>query len=269
MQGEEPVEGLEETLEAEVTFGSQTRDLEISPRFGEPGAYESVFFPTAAGPYTFRIYGEVEGEAIDESFTSSPDGFGEVKELSGGQFPVQFPSTGRRRGRCRGRRGRGNAGDDRARPGGDRAARGSRGPWPDRGAPQQLMRVPRWWRLAGVTAVLALLAIPAVPGIGSRVLAHAQLVASSPASGAVLPESPDELRLVFSEPIEGEATSTGPRRAGRNANPRAGRHRRPRGSVRARRRLPGPRRRDLHAHLAQPFGRRRPCRGWIPLLRRR
>ena len=69
------------------------------------------------------------------------------------------------------------------------------------------MRVPRWWRLAGVTAVLALLAIPAVPGVGSRVLAHAQLVASSPASGAVLPESPDELRLVFSEPIEGEATS--------------------------------------------------------------
>jgi copper transport protein len=69
------------------------------------------------------------------------------------------------------------------------------------------MRVPRWWRLAGVTAALALLAIPALPGAGSRVLAHAQLVASSPTSGAVLPESPAELRLVFSEPIEGEATS--------------------------------------------------------------
>ena len=69
------------------------------------------------------------------------------------------------------------------------------------------MRVPRRWRLAGVAAVLALLAIPVVPGTGSRVLAHAQLVASSPASGAVLAESPDELRLVFSEPIEGEATS--------------------------------------------------------------
>ena len=92
-RGEEPVEGLEETLQAEVTFGSQTRDLEISPRFGEAGAYESVFFPTAAGPYTFRIYGEVEGAAIDESFTSSADGFGEVEELAGGQFPVQFPST--------------------------------------------------------------------------------------------------------------------------------------------------------------------------------
>jgi hypothetical protein len=92
-QGDEPVEGLEETLEAEVTFGSQTRDLEISPRFGAAGAYESVFFPTAAGPYTFRIHGEVEGSTIDESFTSSAEGFGEVEELAGGQFPVQFPET--------------------------------------------------------------------------------------------------------------------------------------------------------------------------------
>jgi hypothetical protein len=90
--GEEPVEGLEETLQAQVTYGSQTRDLEISPRFGEPGAYESVFFPTAAGPYTFRIYGEVEGEPFDESFTAGPDTFGEVEELAGGQFPIQFPA---------------------------------------------------------------------------------------------------------------------------------------------------------------------------------
>ena len=91
--GEEPVEGLEETLQAQVTFGGDTRDLEISPRFGEPGAYESVFFPTAAGPYTFRLFGEVEGEPVDESFTSRPETFGEVEELAGGQFPVQFPAT--------------------------------------------------------------------------------------------------------------------------------------------------------------------------------
>ena len=70
------------------------------------------------------------------------------------------------------------------------------------------MHAPRWWRLAGVIAVLALLAGPALPGAaGGRVLAHAQLVASSPASGAVLPVSPDELRLVFSEPLEEQVTS--------------------------------------------------------------
>ena len=131
------------------------------------------------------------------------------------------------------------------------------------------MRVPRWWRLAGVTAVLALLAIPALPGTGSRVLAHAQLVASSPASGAVLPESPDELRLVFSEPIEGEATSMD--LAGLDGTPvldRAGTvdPEDPYALV-----VASPDLADgiYTLTLAQPFGRGWPCRGWIPLLRRR
>ena len=63
-------------------------------------------------------------------------------------------------------------------------------------------------RLAAVAAMLALLVAPALPGgAGSRVLAHAQLVASSPAAGAVLPQSPDELRLVFSEPLEAGLSS--------------------------------------------------------------
>ncbi len=93
-RGEEPVEGLEESLEAEVTFGGESRTLEISPVFNQPGAYESVFFPTAAGPYTFHVFGEIEGQAVDESFTSGPETFSEVQDVAGGQFPVQFPATG-------------------------------------------------------------------------------------------------------------------------------------------------------------------------------
>jgi hypothetical protein len=93
-RGEEPVEGLEEALRAEVTFGDDTRPLEISAAFGEPGAYRSVFFPTAAGSYTFHITGEIDGTPIDEEFTSGPDTFSEVQDATGGQFPVQFPSTG-------------------------------------------------------------------------------------------------------------------------------------------------------------------------------
>jgi hypothetical protein len=91
-QNDQPVDGLEETLEAEVIKDGQTRDLPVEARFGESGAYESVFFPTAAGAYTFHIFGTIDGTAIDEEFTSSPDGFNEVEELSGGQFPVQFPA---------------------------------------------------------------------------------------------------------------------------------------------------------------------------------
>jgi hypothetical protein len=90
-QNEEPVDGLEETLQAEVIYQDQRRALELSPRFGEPGWYESIFFPTAAGPYTFHISGDLAGEQIDESFTSGPDTFSEVEDQAGGQFPVQYP----------------------------------------------------------------------------------------------------------------------------------------------------------------------------------
>ncbi|MGH2427502.1 MAG: hypothetical protein ACRDGV_01255, partial [Candidatus Limnocylindria bacterium] len=93
-RGEEPVEGVEETLQAEVLFDGEQRDLPLSPSFGEPGAYRSVFFPTAAGPYTFHIFGEIEGQPFDESFTSGPDTFSEVQDVTGGQFPVVFPATG-------------------------------------------------------------------------------------------------------------------------------------------------------------------------------
>lgn len=85
------VEGLEATLQAEVRFEDRTRALELSPVPGAPGEYRSVFIPTAAGPYTFRIYGTIEDTAIDEAFTSGVDGFDEVREQAGGQFPVQLP----------------------------------------------------------------------------------------------------------------------------------------------------------------------------------
>lgn len=65
----------------------------------------------------------------------------------------------------------------------------------------------RAWRLAGVLALVALLAAPALPGAaGGRVLAHAQLVASSPGAGEILPDPPSELRLVFSERLEAQGT---------------------------------------------------------------
>ena len=62
--------------------------------------------------------------------------------------------------------------------------------------------------LAAAVALLGLLAAPGVPGTaGGLVLAHAQLVASSPGAGEQLEAAPDELRLVFSERLEAEFTS--------------------------------------------------------------
>lgn len=92
MKDGQPVEGLETTLKAEVKVGDQHMDLPITAREDDPGWYESVFIPTLAGPYTFHISGTIEGQAIDESFTSSPTGFNEVQDTAAGQFPIQFPA---------------------------------------------------------------------------------------------------------------------------------------------------------------------------------
>lgn len=86
---ETPVEGLDKTLKAEVIYGDQKMDLPLSPGFGQPGKYQSIFFPMAAGDYSFHIYGEIEGTKVDETFTSSPNGFDAVQDPT----PLQFPKS--------------------------------------------------------------------------------------------------------------------------------------------------------------------------------
>ncbi len=92
-KADQPVSGLNSTLKAEVIYGEAKRDLPLVEREEDPGWYQSVFIPTAAGKYTFHIFGTVEGNAVDESFTSSPDGFNEVQEAASGQFPVTLPTA--------------------------------------------------------------------------------------------------------------------------------------------------------------------------------
>jgi len=92
-KADQPVSGLDQTVKAEVIYGSQTRDLPLTEREDEPGWYESVFIPTAAGKYTFHLTGTIEGTPLDESFTSSPSGFDEVQEATAGQFPATLPTV--------------------------------------------------------------------------------------------------------------------------------------------------------------------------------
>ena len=75
------------TLKAEVTYQDQTMELPLEARYNAPGAYQSIFYPTKAGDYTFRIYGKIGDTDIDESLTSGPDTFGPVEDPT----PLQFP----------------------------------------------------------------------------------------------------------------------------------------------------------------------------------
>jgi hypothetical protein len=89
-----PVEGLQETLEAEVTYAGETKPLELRARFGQPGSYIADIFPTAEGAYTFRIFGTIEGMEIDESFTSGPETFSEVESTGDIAFPAAATDDG-------------------------------------------------------------------------------------------------------------------------------------------------------------------------------
>ena len=83
-----PVEGLEETLQAEVIYEDQTMALPLTAMWDEPGGHHSVFFPSASeGDYTFRIFGTIDGTDIDETFTSGPETFGPVEDPE----PLRFP----------------------------------------------------------------------------------------------------------------------------------------------------------------------------------
>jgi len=81
------VEGLVGSIQAEVIVGDQRMALTLTPSFGEPGVYHGIFFPTQPGDYTFRIFGDLQGTPLDETFTSSPEGFDAVQDPA----PLQFP----------------------------------------------------------------------------------------------------------------------------------------------------------------------------------
>ena len=69
-----PVEGLDVSLKVEVIVGggAAKKDFSFQAVEGEPGSYVAAFLPTVVGDYTFRIFGEIDGTAIDESFESGP-----------------------------------------------------------------------------------------------------------------------------------------------------------------------------------------------------
>lgn len=89
----ERVTGLEQTLQAEIIYGESRRELSLRPRFGQEGAYTADILPTAAGDYTWRIFGEIEGFPVDVSMTSAPDTFNPVQPKEAVSFPGQEPAA--------------------------------------------------------------------------------------------------------------------------------------------------------------------------------
>jgi len=64
---DQPVEGAEGTLSAQVIYGGKSKELLLRPLAGEPGTYVGDFIPTRRGTYTLKLGGTINGQPIDVS----------------------------------------------------------------------------------------------------------------------------------------------------------------------------------------------------------
>jgi hypothetical protein len=86
-------------VKVQVTTGSQTSDpLPMNGAFdpdtglGLHGQYLASIIPTAPGDYTFHFTGDINGQKIDEKFTSSDKTFNTVVDPTGVEFPAKNPT---------------------------------------------------------------------------------------------------------------------------------------------------------------------------------
>jgi hypothetical protein len=89
---QKPVEGVDKTLKAEAIVGGNAASMPVplEARFGAPGKYAGYLIPTLAGGYTFHFTGTINGEQIDQKFSSGPNTFGDVIPADSLQFPIKL-----------------------------------------------------------------------------------------------------------------------------------------------------------------------------------
>jgi hypothetical protein len=123
----EPVEGLEEPLQVEITHvpTGASKTMELRSIFNDPGHYTADLIPTAPGQYRFRFFGAIEGMEVDETFQSGPDTFGDVESSGELQFPEALPAVREIEGAVRGAQATAQEAQDAAVRADDRAGSAS------------------------------------------------------------------------------------------------------------------------------------------------
>lgn len=92
---EAPVEGLQDTLQVEVTHVPSTvrKNLKLRTIYRDAGHYTADLIPTAPGQYRFRFFGNIQELAVQETFDSKSGGgqFDDVESSMDLQFPLRLP----------------------------------------------------------------------------------------------------------------------------------------------------------------------------------
>jgi hypothetical protein len=82
-----PVEGLDTSLNLEVSFGGKTKTLRLYAVWNDPGHYTADLIPTQPGDYSFHLTGKIEDTDVDETFTSADGEFSTVEPVADIMFP--------------------------------------------------------------------------------------------------------------------------------------------------------------------------------------
>lgn len=95
------LDDIGDNLKVVVVYGSrQSPPLALEASFdpdtglGVHGEFDAAIIPTQPGDYTFRFQGAIDGQSVDQSFTSGPDTFDTVQAPVGIEFPTQDPTAG-------------------------------------------------------------------------------------------------------------------------------------------------------------------------------
>lgn len=95
--------GSPPTLQVMVTTGSPPKtssplllvaSFDPDTGLGTHGEFDAAVIPTAPGIYSFHFTGTVQGQKVDETFTSSDTTFASVEDPTAVEFPQPVPTGG-------------------------------------------------------------------------------------------------------------------------------------------------------------------------------
>lgn len=94
-QADKPVEGVEKTLQVEITHKASGTKKTFALRtiFRDPGHYTADIIPTAPGQYEMRLFGKVGNAEVNETFISGPGRYGDIEPTTEIAFPVAAPQV--------------------------------------------------------------------------------------------------------------------------------------------------------------------------------
>jgi len=85
-----PVVGLDQTLKVELSAGNKKETLALDPVRNTPGSYAANFIPTVQTTYSYRIFGTIDNQPVDATFSCVT---GEVSESAEDNAEVKLSGT--------------------------------------------------------------------------------------------------------------------------------------------------------------------------------